>query len=469
MRAGSAKTVRGLACLGALACGVVCAAAAGAAERPNIVLLYTDDQARWGVGAYGNPDIHTPNMDRLARQGARFANAFVVTPVCSPSRVSLIASRYGTEVGITDWINPRSEATLGLDPAIVTWPEVLAEAGYTNAIIGKWHLGTQPEFHPRHVGFSHFFGFLSGGNRPVDPRLEVEGTVKQLSGPLPDLLVDDAIGFLNRHRDRPFMLSVQFRAPHAPYAPVPEEDSAHYKGIKIRIPDYPGIKRARVEQLLREYYGSISSVDRNVGRLLRRLDELSLTAKTVVIFTSDHGYNIGHHGIRHKGNGTWILEERSGRRPNMFDTSLATPLIIRWPGVVEPGRVITETVSHLDFYPSILAMAGVEQPAGVTVRGRDFTPLLRGESVAWDNTLFGQYDMHHGKVARMRMIRTPEWKLIRHYEADGQDEFYHLAEDPDERVNRIADPGRKSRIAALSQRLRAWQVSIDDPLLREVR
>ncbi len=469
MRAGSAGIVWALACLGALACGVVCATVAGAAERPNIVLLYTDDQAQWGVGAYGNPDIHTPNMDRLARQGARFANAFVVTPVCSPSRVSLIASRYGTEVGITDWINPRSETTLGLDPAIVTWPEVLAEAGYTNAIIGKWHLGTQPEFHPRHVGFSHFFGFLGGGNRPVNPRLEVEGTVKQLSGPLPDLLVDDAIGFLNRHRDRLFMLSVQFRAPHAPYAPVPEEDSAHYKGIEIRIPDYPGIKRARVEQLLREYYGSISSVDRNVGRLLRRLDELALTAKTVVIFTSDHGYNIGHRGIRHKGNGTWILEDRSGRRPNMFDTSLATPLIIRWPGVVEPGRVITETISHLDFYPSILAMAGVERPAGVIVRGRDFTPLLRGESVAWDNTLFGQYDMHHGKVARMRMIRTPEWKLIRHYEPGGQDALYHLAEDPDERVNRIADPDQKSRIAALSQRLRAWQASIDDPLLREVR
>ncbi len=109
MRAGSAGIVRGLACLGALACGVACATTANAAERPNIVLLYTDDQAQWGVGAYGNPDIHTPNMDRLARQGARFANAFVVTPVCSPSRVSLIASRYGTEVGITDWINPRSE------------------------------------------------------------------------------------------------------------------------------------------------------------------------------------------------------------------------------------------------------------------------------------------------------------------------------------------------------------------------
>ncbi len=196
---------------------------------------------------------------------------------------------------------------------------------------------------------------------------------------------------------------------------------------------------------------------------------LTLTAKTVVIFTSDHGYNIGHRGIWHKGNGSWILEDRSGRRPNMFDTSLATPLIVRWPGVVEPGRVITETISHLDFYPSILAMAGVERPAGVIIRGRDFTPLLRGESVAWDNTLFGQYDMHHGKVARMRMIRTPEWKLIRHYEPDGQDALYHLAEDPDERVNHIADPGQKSRIAALSQRLRAWQASIDDPLLREVR
>ena len=207
-------------------------------------------------------------------------------------------------------------------------------------------------------------------------------------------------------------------------------------------------------------------MDRNVGRLLDAIDALPLSSRTIVIFTSDHGYNIGQHGIHHKGNARWIVEGKRGRRPNMYDTSIRVPMAVRWPGTVKPDTVIDRTVSHLDLYPSILAMAGVKLPPDVKIHGRDFTPLLRGHEPRWDDTLFGQYDIHHGIEARMRMIRTPAWKLVRHYGASTPpDELYHLAADPDERINLIDVPAHRRRGADLRARLLEWQKSIDDPLL----
>lgn len=435
-----------------------------AARRPNVVMIVTDDQAQWALGEYGNRDVHTPNLDRLFRGGARFDNAFCVTPVCSPSRVGIIASRYGTEVGITDWISPRLQPDLGLDARTPTWPALLKNAGYATAMVGKWHLGTLPRFHPREFGFDRFLGFLDGGNAPMNPRLEVNGRVEQLTGPLPDLLVDEAIRFLDAPKESPFALCLHFREPHSPYAPVPASDAAHYADRPMAIPDYPNLPRERVEKLTREYYASISAVDRNVGRLLDHIDHLSLAENTLVIFTSDHGYNIGHHGLWHKGNGTWLATGQSGVRPNMFDTSLRIPFGLRWPAAVKPGTVVSQNITLLDVFPSILAACEVAVPAGTTVRGRDFTGLLRGQSMRWPDTFFGQYDLHNNGLARMRMVRTPEWKLIRHHEPNGEDELYHLASDPGELTNRAADATCATIRRDLETRLEAWQASIGDPL-----
>src|SRR6185436_16616710 len=152
--------------LAAVSCLLLLIASAHGAGQPNILVIMTDDQAHWALGCYGNSECRTPNMDRLARDGARFTNAFVVTPVCSPSRASFFTGRYGTELRITDWINkPEMRAGVGL-PDVPTWPGVLKHNGYTTALIGKWHLGDQPPFHPTRHGFDHFFGFLGGGNYP---------------------------------------------------------------------------------------------------------------------------------------------------------------------------------------------------------------------------------------------------------------------------------------------------------------
>ncbi len=435
-------------------------------SRPNIVFLYTDDQAQWAMGAYGNADIKTPNLDRLARRGAIFKSAFTITPVCSPSRAALLTSRYPSELGIADWIDPRKEPNLGLAPAAITWPELLKGFGYSTMLAGKWHLGTRDEFHPARQGFDVFLGFRDGSNQPIGPRLEVEVRLQELRGSLPDLLVDAGMRFVESNRGRPFLLSIHFRAPHTPYAPVPEQDSAPYRGLDPAIPDVPGLPRERVKQIRREYYASITSVDRNVGRLLAKIDELGLTSRTVVIFTSDHGYMIGEHGLWHKGNAVWLVEGKTGVRPNMFDDAARVPLLICWPGVISPGTTITRVVSNLDLFPTILELAGLGVPENLAIRGRSLVPLLRGEAATWDDTLFGQYDMHHSAIARMRMIRTPEWKLIRHFEPGGQDELYHLAGDSGETCNLVdsAQPDHRSQRDALSRRLEEWMNVLHDLL-----
>jgi uncharacterized sulfatase len=452
--------------------GLLCSAAvmpAAEPERWNLVSIVTDDQGAWALGCYGNKQCLTPNMDRLAREGARFLNAFTPTPVCSPSRASMLCGLYGTQVGITDWIAPReSDTGMGLSADVPTWPKVLHRQGYRTALFGKWHLGTQPRFHPTRNGFDRFFGFLAGGNRPMDPVLEKDGKTRTFKGALPDLLTDDALQFVAENRDRPFALLLHFRAPHLPYSPVPDVDSKPFKELDPSIPSAPGIVAKQVKDWTRDYYASIHSVDRNIGRLLARLDDLGLNKKTIVLFTSDHGYNIGHHTLHTKGNGYWIAGGVAGpTRPNMWDTSIRVPLLIRWPGVVKPGAEIAELVTFPDLAPSVLAMLNIASPAEAKWQGRDFTPLLRGRKVLWRDAIHGQYDLHNSGLAYMRMIRTSQWKLVRHHRASFLDELYNLEDDPGETRNLYGTAKHAAVRAQLQQRLTAWQKSIDDPLLRE--
>lgn len=468
--------VRSLMALGIA--GLALSGSPGAAQtRPmNIITVVTDDQSRWSVGAYGNREVITPNMDRLAREGALFSNAFVTTPVCSPSRASFLTGLYPTRMGITDYIGLDALAGAGLPPETATWPEVLQEHGYATALIGKWHLGHQPQFHPTRHGFDHFFGFLGAGTMPMDPTLEVNGETKKLKGSTPDLLVDAALGFIEANRRRPFGVVLNFRAPHLPYGPVPEEDSRRFKDLDPAIPDFAGLDKAQVKQWYREYYASVHSVDRNLGRLLARLEELGLDENTIVVFTSDHGYMIGQHGMHSKGNGWWVVGGLRGpRRPNLWDDSLLVPLLVRWPGVVPPGTVVNECVSNIDIFASVLGMLGIQIPGGVRHDGLDFSPLLRGEKVAWRDAIFGQYDLHNSDLAFMRMIRTDKWKLVRFPFTNLLDELYNLEADPGELNNLYYDPAYNYYAPneayaeirdALERRLREWQESIDDPLLR---
>jgi uncharacterized sulfatase len=441
------------------------------AQEPkyNLISIVTDDQGRWALGVYGNKEVRTPNMDRIGREGAVFLNAFTVTPVCSPSRASFMTGRYGTQVGITDYLAPNEEqAGVGLAASARTWPSVLQRHGYVTSLIGKWHLGNQPGFHPTKRGFNHFCGFLGGGNKPMDPTLEIEGKQQQLKGPLPDLLTDEALRFVESNRSRPFALCLHFREPHLPYGPVPDEDAAPFKDLDPTVPKPPGGDVAQIKKWTRDYYASIHAVDRNLGRLLKRLDDLELSKQTIVLFTSDHGYMIGHHGMHTKGNGMWIAGGVNGpKRPNMWDDSIRIPLLVRWPGVVQPGTQIKEPVTNLDTFASVLGMLKVPAPADYQQEGMDFSPLLRGQKPAWRDTVYGQYDLHNFGLAYMRMIRTDQWKLVRHHHANGLDELYDLVSDPGETRNLYQQPAQRSVREQLQQRLTAWQESISDPLVKK--
>ncbi|MES2692215.1 MAG: sulfatase-like hydrolase/transferase [Verrucomicrobiota bacterium] len=446
---------------------------AAPAGRPNLVAIVTDDLGRWAIGPYDNKEVHTPHLDRIAREGATFTRAFTNTPVCSPSRATYLSGLYPTEVKITDWINP-DEAKAGLGLAAQTWPAVLQKSGYRTALIGKWHLGEQPQFHPTKLGFDHFMGFLNGGARTMDAPLERDGKEQPTKGPIADVITDDAIAFVQANRDRPFSLSLHFREPHLPYGPVAAVDSAHYKDLDPTIPNLPGLDVAQVKQATKAYYASISSVDRNVGRLLQALDELGLAQNTLLVFTSDHGYNEGRHYVKTKGNAQWIAGGVAGpTRGNMWDTSIMIPLLMRWPGKIEPGRKIDTMVSNVDFFRTYLGALGVQVPADARARGADFSNALRGAAAppsGSGSVVFGQYDLHNASLAYMRMIRTDRYKLVRFFHANNMDELYDLQADPDELQNLARGP-RAAELAAvrkdLQARLEVWMKSINDPLLTD--
>lgn len=450
-----------------------------AGQRPNIVFVFTDDQAPWALGLSGHPHADTPNMDRLFKAGAWLQRAYTITPVCSPSRAALMTSRYGTELGITDWIRPGQEDYLGLDSALPTWPRLLQQAGYKTGLVGKWHLGVREKHFPTEFGFDYFMGFRTGGNRVTDPTLEEPGVEpKKYPGYTYDVLTEYGLKFIRDHRNERFMLALHYRAPHAAWMPQPESDRAPFAKLDPEIPnpDYPGLDVERVKRFTREYLGSVKGVDRNLGRVMDLLDELGLSGNTALIYSSDHGYSMGHNGIWHKGNGHWILRQQPpaepnipvGQRPNMYDNSIFVPTAVRWPGHIRPGTVVTKPFSNLDWFPTILAIAGVELPAGTLIRGRNALPLLQGKSVEWSDDAYGEYSTHHQSVTHMRMWRTPDWKLVRDFMNPGRDEFFDLRRDPAESRNVIhsARPDVRAAVRELNRRLFARMRELNDPALR---
>jgi choline-sulfatase len=446
-----------------------------AKQALNLIAIVTDDQAAWTPGCYGGQEIRTPNLDRLAAEGVRFANAFVHTPVCSPSRGTYMTALLGTQLGYTDWLNDGQAKTQGVTPASPTWPSVLAANGYLTCLIGKWHLGAKDESLPWHNGLTQFTGNLGGGWTPNKVHFITEkGEKLDPPGFSVEICTELAMKFVDEHKDKPFALLVHYREPHAPYVPMPEKDMDTSRKADIKVPDYPGLKQPYTKNARRDYYASIAAVDRNVGRLLDHLDKSGLAGRTIVTFTSDHGYNIGEHGIQHKGNGCWITEDRFQQpRPNMFDTSIRVPLMIRYPGGAKPGTVVEEWVTNADMFATVLGLLGIEKPAAVAVASRDYSAAVRGETLsaeAFPHELFGQYDLVNNPTKRhMRMVRTDRWKLILHLNAAPQNELYDLAADPGERKNLFGQPGTEDTVRDLTKRIRRHMAAIKDPRLQEVQ
>jgi choline-sulfatase len=454
------------------------------AAAPNILLIYTDDHAQWAVGAYGNQEVHTPNMDRLAAEGMRF-NAGFTKPVCSPSRAMLLTGLYSHRVGILDYIpygNPGYPGT-GLPAGTPTIASVLKSAGYATGLVGKWHLGYGEDFYPEKFGFDYAEGYRYVA--PGRPRVRMEEVPFLLDGKEvagfrndpqhTDILADRAIDFIRKNEAGPFFLYLSIYLPHRPWDAVPEEDRAHYNGVPLTVPEPPAGKsfgsQKMVQETTRTYYANVTCADRNIGRVLQSLDELGIDDNTLVIFIGDNGYCIGQHGLHGKGNATFLHYDEDGSftrglgsRPNMFDDNVVVPFVVRWPGVVEPSSTSDALVSTIDILPTLAEVAGAREGAELKVDGHSLVPLLKQEADAdWRDAYFDTYDMLYGRRAHMRMIRTDRWKLVLYRDKNEQPldegsrhELFDLKNDPKELNNLYGKPSANAVQRELESRLEKW-------------
>ena len=323
-------------------------------------------------------------------------------------------------------------------------------------------------------------GHRSGGWSPVDPTLEKEGKQQNFQGLTTDILADHAITYLEKQTaNAPFLLCWHTRAPHARWLPVADEDWTPLKDLDPTIPnpDFPKLDTKRVKESTREYLASVRGVDRNLGRVLNALDRLDMSENTVVVFTSDHGYQMGHNGIWHKDNAHWILTEPTaaqphiprGQRPNMYDHSLRVPTAIRWPGVIKPGTTVDALVSNLDWFPTLLDIAKLTIPDNITIRGRRL-PLEKWSKGLYNGVFrkhfFAQYSTRHQTQTHMRAVHTVRWKYMRDFLNPNRSELYDLKNDPSETTNLIqsTNPATTATQQDLDQRLTEWMSSIQDPI-----
>ncbi len=464
---------------GLIAVALACASAF-AASRPNIVLIFSDDHAYQAISAYGDPRhlIQTPNIDRLAREGIRFDRCVVPNSICGPCRASVITGKYSHRNGFYNNTNSR------FDGSQTTFPKLLQAAGYQTAIIGKWHLVSNP------TGFD-YWQILPGQGVYYNPPMIDNGRRVKHPGYVTDIITDLSLDWL-KHRDksRPFLLMCQNKAPHREWEPA-LRDLGHDGDRKYAEPptlfdDYAGrglaehdqdmtiektmnnrdlklvpptqltpeqrqawdayyeprnaafraakltgkdLVRWKYNRYMHDYLGCIRGVDNNVGRLLKYLDDEGLAQNTLVVYSSDQGFYLGEHGWFDK---RWIFEE-----------SLRTPLLIRWPGVVKPGRVNRDLVSVLDVAETFLEAAGLPAPA--EMQGRSLVPILRGKTPKdWRKSFYYQYfewpQPHH--VRPHYGVVTDRYKLVR-FQAPDCDywELFDLKKDPRELRSVFGEPG----------------------------
>jgi len=459
-----------------------------APRRPNILFIMADDHGAQAIGCYGSRVNQTPHIDCLAREGMRFSNCFCTNAICAPSRAVILTGKHSH-------INGQRTNAETFDGAQVTFPKLLRDAGYRTALIGKWHLKSDP------TGFDHW-EVLVGQGPYYNPTMIRNGERIPHEGYTTDIITDLAIDWLRQQRDprRPFLLLCHHKAPHRNWQPGPAHLTL-YEDVTIPEPptlfdDWSGRGRAakaqemtiaghltdadlkltppaglNAEQLARwnaayeprnaafrragltgrelvrwkyqrfvkDYLRCVAAVDDSVGRLLAFLDESGLSRDTLVVYTSDQGWFLGEHGWYDK---RWMYEE-----------SLRMPLLVRWPGVVPAGAVNHDLCQNLDFAQTFLELADV--PAPPDMQGRSLVPLLKGHTPAdWRSSIYYHYYEHPAEhnVARHYGVRTGRYKLIHFYQLE-EWELYDLEKDPDELRSVYGDPDYAAITAALKDEL----------------
>ena len=424
-----------------------------AEDRPNIVFYLIDDLGWSDLACYGSEFHETPNLDRLAKSGMLFSDAYAACPVCSPTRASVMTGKYPARLGITDWIGASQKKNALVTPANeaflpdseVTIGETLKKGGYKTAYFGKWHLGAKDENHPERQGFdyhrgvnragapgSYFYPFTRGNNKNSAasvPDFSSAGKGAYLT----DVIADESVRFVETHKDVPFFAFVAHYSIHTPIQAKAEHVDKYKaklekagKSADPKFRDEMGYGRTRLHQDNPALAGMVESVDASVGKMLDKLDELGLTDKTVIVFTSDNG---GLSTLQGKRVGPGCTLPLRGGKGWMYEGGIRVPLIVRWPGVTKAGTNSSEPVVSTDFYPTLLEMAGLPANPNQHLDGVSIAPLLKGGDSLGRETIFWHYPHYHGSGNRPTAgLRKGTYKLVRWYESGG-DELFDLSKD----------------------------------------
>jgi arylsulfatase A-like enzyme len=443
--------------------------AAPAREKPNIVFILVDDLGWADLGCYGGTFYETPNLNRLAKEGMRFTDAYSASPVCSPTRASILTGKYPARLGITDWLpgrkdqpsqklkRPQLPADLLLEET--TLAEALRDGGYNTAFFGKWHLSDSPAHWPEHQGFELNLGGCEKGTPPSYfspyklPNLP-DGPEGEY---LTDRLTSEAIRFIEQHRDKPFLVYLSHYAVHTPLqakAALLEK----YKAKAAKLPAGESSefltdngRAVRQVQNRPDYAAMVENLDENVGRILEKLAALRLDENTIVIFTSDNG------GLSTaEGSPTSNLPLRAGKGW-AYEGGVREPLLIKWPGVTKPDRVCNKPVSSPDFFPTILEMAGLPPLPHQHLDGTSLVPELKSANSP-ERPVFWHYPHYSNQGGfPYGAVRLGDFKLIEWYE-DMRVELYDLRNDIAEK-NDLATEKPKTA-AALTARLHGWRADV---------
>jgi N-acetylglucosamine-6-sulfatase len=448
---------------------VACGRGADEPLRPNIVFILVDD-LRWDdLGCAGHPFAETPNIDRIAREGAQFRNAFAATPLCSPSRASILTGQYAHAHGILD-----NTERSGQSHRLKTFPQALQEAGYETAFLGKWHMGNDNTPRP---GFDRWF-CLKGQGASFDADVNDDGREAQTSGYVTDVLNEKSVEFIRRPHNRPFFLFLAHKAIHPEVYQGPDgslsdptlsnfipaqRHKSLFEGVAIPRRPNAGVSPLDKPALEQKIAGlpplgpqtgssntvilnrlrMLAAVDEGVGTILTALADASQLANTLVVVTSDHGYFYGEHGL-------------SVERRLAYEESIRIPLVMRYPPLIKAGSTPESFALAIDFAPTLVELAGAE-PAK-QYQGRSLLPLLKGASPAdWRRSFLIEYfsDTVFPRMNKMayQAVRNDRWKYIHYTEQTGADELYDLRADPYELKNLINEPTAAAPLAAMQREL----------------
>ena len=415
------------------------------AQRPNVVLIITDDVGYGDLSSYGAPDLRTPNIDRLGREGVRLTDFYANAPSCTPTRAALISGRYQQRYRLEGPLSGPSTASaeVGLPATGRTLPQLLKNGGYATGLIGKWHLGYKPEFSPSAHGFDYFFGFKSGyidyyqhTGGDGRPDLFENATPVEVPGYMTDLTTERSIRFVEQNARRPFFLEVAYGAGHWPYQP-PDRPSTARDNARHLVPhdDDPGTRA--------DYVAMMERADRGVGEILATLDRLGLATNTLVIFTNDNG-------------GEWLARATPlfNRKFTLWEGGIRVPALLRWPGRIPAGQVSGQVGITMDLTASILAATGVSIPPETRLDGIDLIPILAGRTPEVERTLYWRTNF---AGISQRAVRMGDWKLL--VEGGNLEHVFDVRRDLSERTDLA---GTRTDLAKrLRALLIAWEATVD--------